>query len=50
MEKTNVVGETALDLGKDLDGIEAGPKASELRALDDLELMLAGGGDVVVCW
>jgi hypothetical protein len=26
------------------------PGANEIRSLNDLELMIAGGGDGIVCW
>jgi hypothetical protein len=50
MEKIKQVVE-ATQAGVNHNCIEAAePKASELRALEDLELMLAGGGESIVIW
>ena len=52
MNQIKVVGDFASDVSQELSGAQSLEQkdATEIRALEDLELMLVGGGDGVPCW
>ena len=42
--------ETAVENRRAREDESAAPRAAEIRLLDDLELVLAGGGDMIPTW
>jgi hypothetical protein len=52
MNQIKLAGELAIDVSRDHSGAQSieTREATEIRALDDLELMLVGGGDGTPCW
>jgi hypothetical protein len=52
MDHSKQIGEFANDVSNNHtdEHADAGIAANDIRALDNLEMMLAGGGDGVVIW
>jgi hypothetical protein len=53
MKQLKLAAEFSADVARETEGNEsiASPREMEIRALGDLEMVLvAGGGDAVVCW
>jgi hypothetical protein len=52
MDMIKLVGELMEEVGQENNGTQApsGKGAKDLRILNELELMLASGGDGIVCW
>jgi hypothetical protein len=51
MDQSRLAGELSNDVSNDdTQQAQAGIAANEIRTLNDLEMVLAGGGDGIVIW
>jgi hypothetical protein len=52
MDQSRLIGEIANDMSHDYTEPQApsGGRTKEIRVLNDLEMVLAGGGDGIVIW